>query len=751
MKKLFFIFLLISTGAISISGHLPDRKYIQDAGIRKAESHIHINAVQTGQNATTPLSPKKSGYEVIVSDSLQQQMRFGIDNIVMWFWHPSLAKPLAELGVKDIDSDFVRVAINCAYELTEGDKNPDAYNDILDMMTAMRTANPDIKFFGSPLPLWHAYGDPDSVPWTPYPMWIQEWENIGTQEDPQWKKGPFHVDKLVDYFADYLNLMNQHGFDIHYLDLTNEQQILQPHHAKIVADSLPQYLDGGIQMPEFIVPSGWSHQVSIDWLRSVDKDKDEHHAFSIASTHNTGGEYLGEILVNEARELGDKEVWSTELHDWGGVESAEEIRNSDVLWKHIRDGFNGFDTWLFYGNYEGRFHSMIWSHPYKGIRKSTKYEIFKKLVNNTNRGYYLSAPSFASEVYTTSFAKGNFLTLWVLNNTQDTFDSVRFKMEQFTIESNVVEETLWNEFTPRKGTRHILIPGETSFTRTVLPNSLYCFKMKLENPVGGGSGNQPRQTLDSIHMEQALTLDPDGYSEGVFQSTLPALTDSYITGMDNRDLNFIQTPEPGTLISGSDNEVHISISNDAGDTTRLYLIVHVGEDDQIPLITCKKDTTVYVEPGTGYLVNGNELAPAYVYDNTAIASITNSINDSSSLANELISPGTIKIYWTAADVAGNEAVCAFELTVKEGQVSTGTIQGEGISVYPNPTEGKLFYDCPEQTIQLIKVSDLTGKVLIKREFPHKNGIIDLSDYSRGAYILRFTTDMGVYTTKIINR
>ena len=248
-----------------------------------------------------------SGNEVILSDSLQQQMRYGVFP-VSWFWFPSLSEGLADLAVKDVDTDYLRVSIHPGYELTEGEENPDAYTKILNMMNAMKKANPDIKFAAMTAALQVAYEDNDAVPWTPYPMWVFEHENVGTEEDPQWEQREFHVDKLVQYFADYLNFMDQEGFEITWLELTNEHGVLRPRHTKTIHDSLPKYLNEGVHMPELIVPSAWSHQSGIDWLKNVDTTKNEHQAFSVAATHNTFGNMRSEAFADEARKLGDKEV-----------------------------------------------------------------------------------------------------------------------------------------------------------------------------------------------------------------------------------------------------------------------------------------------------------------------------------------------------------------------------------------------------------------------------------------------------------
>jgi O-glycosyl hydrolase len=438
---------------------------------------------------------QKGDNEIIISSGFLQKMQFGIDaERIGNYWHLDISVPLAELAVKEMKSDFVRVAINCAYELTEGEKDPDAYGNILDMMSAMKTANPEIKFFASPRPLWVAYNTKNGVPWSPYPTWIQEWTQNGTQkidgkEYPKWKKGDFHVEKLVRYFADYLNLMHEQGFEISYLDLSNEQSIITPARTKFIFDNLQELLNDGVKTPEFVVPSTWSLAQGVEWLKSVDKDKNEHQAFSIAAAHNTGGEFVGEIFAEEAGKL-NKKVWNSEMHGWMGVDSRDEILSSNILWKHIRAGFSGIDTWLFYGPYQGRGHTMIWVDPDKGIRKSTKYEIFKKLVNNANGGYYVHSTIIHPDLLTAAFVEEDNLTIWVLNNSDKQLENIKFNLQEFQLGSNVVEETMWSAIAPRTGlTQFIINKGKSSLEATFEPETLYYFKLKLEKSYNQTSVN----------------------------------------------------------------------------------------------------------------------------------------------------------------------------------------------------------------------------------------------------------------------
>ena len=97
---------------------------------------------------------------VNVSETEKQDIYLGIDAERLWYWKNYIKDELADLGVKELQSKFVRVAINCKYEREKGVKDETAYTeDILVMMEAMKKANPNIEFFASPRPL----GDRKSV------------------------------------------------------------------------------------------------------------------------------------------------------------------------------------------------------------------------------------------------------------------------------------------------------------------------------------------------------------------------------------------------------------------------------------------------------------------------------------------------------------------------------------------------------------------------------------------------------------
>ena len=114
------------------------------------------------------------GLDIVVGSTPQQKMRYGMDYERLWYWGTNLNSTerdqIARWTAVDAAVDFVRVAMNSGYELTEGTYNLPEYTDkIIPVMQEMKQANPDIKFFASPRPLNEAVS---GAAWQPYPLWV---------------------------------------------------------------------------------------------------------------------------------------------------------------------------------------------------------------------------------------------------------------------------------------------------------------------------------------------------------------------------------------------------------------------------------------------------------------------------------------------------------------------------------------------------------------------------------------------------
>ena len=84
-------------------------------------------------------------------------------------------------------------------------------------------------------------------------------------------------------------------------------------------------------------------------------------------------------------------------------------------------------------------------------------------------------------------------------------------------------------------------------------------------------------------------------------------------------------------------------------------------------------------------------------------------------------------------------------------MTTDLIQSEAneFAVYPNPTNGIIYFDFTNKEIQKITISNLAGKTIIESPGITKNDNIDLSGLKRGTYIISIHTDNKIITRKII--
>jgi predicted outer membrane repeat protein len=69
-----------------------------------------------------------------------------------------------------------------------------------------------------------------------------------------------------------------------------------------------------------------------------------------------------------------------------------------------------------------------------------------------------------------------------------------------------------------------------------------------------------------------------------------------------------------------------------------------------------------------------------------------------------------------------------------------------LSVFPNPTSGKVYLKLTDSSIKIWTVSDLKGRVIIKEL---SNNSIDLSSLENGVYLVAVETDKGLLTTKVV--
>ncbi|MEM7454124.1 MAG: carbohydrate-binding protein [Planctomycetota bacterium] len=419
------------------------------------------------------------GYDLIVGNVRQQRMRYGMDYERLWYWTGGLNSAERDLVAKwsaiDTRIDYVRVAINCAYELDEGNYNLSAYTSkIIPLMQEMQEANPDIKFFASPRPLNEAIS---GAAWQPYPRWITG--------DPG--NGNFNFDwqKCAEYLECYILLMKSYGFKISFLDVTNEWQNpggsgrITTGDVRDIAEYLETNLDPD-DMPLIIAPSAWNYSQGANWVNDLWTSR-RREAVDIAACHNTSRTGSAQQFADAvASVLGPgTEIWNTEVHGWKSTSGENEVTSFYYYLEKIRAGFSGLNGWLAIGT-TNQGHCYI-LNPSGTPRRNVKYFIFKKLSSTSNYGNALNIVEEPAQLsHTAALIKGNLMTVWVINQGASAVP-VTVTPAGRTISESTVKRTRWTDPADVEGfVTFEPVNTNTSFFSSIPGESVCCFEILLD-------------------------------------------------------------------------------------------------------------------------------------------------------------------------------------------------------------------------------------------------------------------------------
>ncbi|MCX6854154.1 MAG: carbohydrate-binding protein, partial [Verrucomicrobia bacterium] len=410
-----------------------------------------------------------------VGNTKKQKMRYGLDYERLWYWYGSTANKntVARWSMVDCDVDYIRVAMNCEYELTEGAYDLTAYTDkIIPMMQAMKAAKPNIKFFASPRPLNEAPAPYNNARWQPYPYFVTGDDGSGNFN--------FQWQKCAEYLVRYVNLMKTYGFKIDFMDMTNEWNYINATHIRDIKAYMVANL-ATADMPLIVAPSAWSYDQGDSWLNGVNTTAKK-AAIDITGCHNTDKTGTAQQFFDKsALMLPGKEVWSTELHGWKGADQDTEIPSSSYLFETIRAGFSGINGWLAIGTTD-QGHCYILNNG-TTVTRNVKFHIFKKLTTTSNYGNALGINQPTYFTSTAALIRGNLLTVWVLNNNSSTVP-VDITPTGRTFADTGIRRTRWNDTLAVEGvTDQISRASSTSVTSSVLPDSLYSYEILLD-PIG---------------------------------------------------------------------------------------------------------------------------------------------------------------------------------------------------------------------------------------------------------------------------
>lgn len=100
---------------------------------------------------------------------------------------------------------------------------------------------------------------------------------------------------------------------------------------------------------------------------------------------------------------------------------------------------------------------------------------------------------------------------------------------------------------------------------------------------------------------------------------------------------------------------------------------------------------------------------------------------------------------------GNQIIISYEKIDKTDISTMSVSNGFSIKVYPNPSEDYFYFNPEDYKVTSWTVCDLKGQTVIENNNNIRTGIIDLSNVTKGIYLLKVTTPDKVLTQKLIKK
>ncbi len=157
-------------------------------------------------------------------------------------------------------------------------------------------------------------------------------------------------------------------------------------------------------------------------------------------------------------------------------------------------------------------------------------------------------------------------------------------------------------------------------------------------------------------------------------------------------------------------------------------------DTTVPVITLVGDNPVEVAQGAAYTDAGATAADSLDGDITAAIVVVNPV--------DTFVEGTYTITYNVMDAAGNVATEVTRTVNVSPLLGIEDNQIDGLSIYPNPTEGKLFISLE---VTEVKIYTITGQQVLRSV----NNELDMSDLASGVYFAHIFTDKGNAVKRIL--
>jgi hypothetical protein len=197
------------------------------------------------------------------------------------------------------------------------------------------------------------------------------------------------------------------------------------------------------------------------------------------------------------------------------------------------------------------------------------------------------------------------------------------------------------------------------------------------------------------------------------------------------------------------NDITVRIQDVNGNTRECNSRVWVLDSIR-PTLTCT-DTIIYLDSTGSFTIDAG-FVMENVGDNCEVADVV--LSRSVFTTDDLASPQQVSL--TACDESGNSSICEVQITVMDttaSAVNKRSASGAGLElrIYPNPTNGILTIESKIPLHDgLLEIYSTKGVLLLKGKIHRERVDLDLSDFSKGIYVLKVKEPGGmVYRSMIL--
>ncbi len=194
------------------------------------------------------------------------------------------------------------------------------------------------------------------------------------------------------------------------------------------------------------------------------------------------------------------------------------------------------------------------------------------------------------------------------------------------------------------------------------------------------------------------------------------------------------------------NNVIVSISDNYNNTTNVSPNIMVLDTIK-PIVLCKKDTIITTANGL-YTLQGT-IFDATATDNCEYLELTNSLTNTHTIDNYLLTTGSYLVIWRATD-AQSSSICTQTITINKATELDGILNN--IKIYPNPANNfiNINFNNSNENNYKVNIYNLLGQEIFFKEYHPSNEIsIDVKEFEDGIYFIKISSKDKIYTSKII--